>query len=332
MELFPSGALPDTRSDKEKEKDYLVEEILAGAPVPFQHERPTKLDATVYSQEHTSSCVPHAFLTQLEYAGIGKELSQLRAYRKRANYPQEGSNGVDMYTQIRGGQSPHKEAPVVKGMREPEANALPLIQGEKIIPDFNYFIFRDYATIPAAVAGGKAVAIFIYATTKEWAQEYVEVIEDDLNGNEASVRHAVVLIPSGDFAEKGKEWLAVHDSAAFGKRHLRYISKDFLLKRCYFAATVAQKEDVPPPAEVQQPTTVCEFGQKNGAVYALQSYLAKEGYLGAQYITGYYGQLTAKAVLWYQLKHHEKFPVLIPQLLEWGGKYWGPSSINTLTN
>lgn len=331
MDEFYSGALPDTRPDKEREKDYVVDEILTGGPIPFENKKVEKLTATIYPQEYTSSCVPHAFLTQLEYEGILTDpKAQLRAYRKRSNYPQEGSNGVDLYNQIRGGQSPLTEAPVTKGMREMEANALPYVLGTKDLPEFNYFIFQDYATIPGVVAGGRAVSIFIFATNKEWSKEYVEIEDENLDANKAYVRHAVCLVPSGDFSEKGKEWLSVHDSAAFGKRHLRYISQDFLLKRTYFAATVHKKESLPPPVQSGKPTRVCAFGERGDAVKTLQTFLAKEGYLNAQHITGYYGALTAKAVLWYQLKHHEKFAANIPQLLDWGGKYWGTGSISTL--
>lgn len=329
MELFPTGALPDTRPEKEQEKDYLVEEILTGAPVPFQNKMVEKLTVTVYSQEYTSSCVPHAFLTQLEYEGIGNKRSQLRAYRKRSNYPSEGSNGVDMYNQIRDGQSPLAEAAVTKGMRESAANALPYVSGQKTLPDFNYFIFKDYKKIPGAVAEGRAVTIFIYATTKEWSAEYVTVQEEDLNPSTAIVRHAIVLIPKGDFMKDGTEWLSVHDSAPFGKRHLRYISNDFLMKRCYFAAEVMKKQIVPPPVEASTPTQVCAFGERGDNVRALQKYLAKNGYLEAQYITGFYGALTARAVLWYQLKKNDKFSVNIPQLLAWEGKYWGTESIKS---
>lgn len=60
--IIPDGALPDTRPPSAKEKDWNANEIvLAGAPVPFTNPKPTKLGATLFSQEYTSSCVPHAF-------------------------------------------------------------------------------------------------------------------------------------------------------------------------------------------------------------------------------------------------------------------------------
>lgn len=336
--IVPDAALVDSRPEAEQKKDYKVDEVKIAGASPFRNSRPRKLGATEYSQEYTSSCVPHGFYTQLEYEGFVSPaphgLSQLLSYRKRSNYPNPGSIAVDMYTQIRGGQSPNSQAPVTNGMREAEANALPYTKGSTLIKDFNYFQFTDLTQIPSAIAAGKAVAIFIYATNSEWSREYVTVRDPNLTIGNAYVRHCVCIMPNGDFEKNGEPWLAVHDSAAFGGRHLRYISLDFLLKRCYFAATVVAKEEVeqPPVIVDQAPTIACNLGDRGNAVSLLQGYLITNGYLEPQYNTGYYGALTAKAVLWFQLYNHKKFTADIPQLLEWGGEYWGTQSINAIKN
>lgn len=326
------GALPDTRPEAEKAKDYKAEEIaLAGSAQVFQNQKITKLTAKVYSQEQTYSCVPHAFLTQLEYEGIAKEMSQLRAYRKRTNYPGGGSWGPDMYNQIKSGQNPNIEAPVVRGHTEGMANAMPYVLGNKLIKDFKYFSFDDYTKIPSMVSAGKAITIFIYASDNEWSREYVEV-RDDVTLYNAYVRHAVTLVPQGDFTENGKQWLSVHDSAAFGGRHLRYISYDFLLRRVYYAAEVVAEGEVPAPQPIQtgNPTTPCKINDRSDNVRNLQAFLIKEKFLEPQYVTGFYGRLTSNAVLWWQLYNHQKFTSNIPELLSLKGEYWGAQSINAL--
>jgi hypothetical protein len=66
-------------------------------------------------------------------------------------------------------------------------------------------------------------------------------------------------------------------------------------------------------------------------VLALQKYLIKEGKLKPEYQTGYYGAITAKAVLWWQLEHWDRYDqqkANIPILLEYAGKYWGQGSID----
>lgn len=343
--IISNGALFDSRTSVQREKDYSVHELPAAAAiVTFQNPKPTSLSATVFNQWYVGSCVPHGFYTQLEYEGLLPPggMSQLRVYRKRANYPQAGSIGVDVYDKIRAGQSINADFPTPDGFTEAQATAMQLIVGDKLIKDFNYFQYVDAQgkltpeLVPPDIAAGKAVAIFIYATEGEWAQQYVEVKTQNLDPNTAYVRHCICIIPKGDFTENGKQWLAVHDSAKFAGIHLRYITYDFLLKRAYFASKVYPKASVPvptpPPAPSKKPTAVCQYGDSGAPVTALQAFLAAEGKLDKKYITGYYGAITAKAVLWWQLEHWDKFAekykdTTIPALLELAGKYWGPQSV-----
>lgn len=341
--IVSRDALIDTRPEALKAKDYSADELAsAGAPAePFKNKKIKKISITEYNQWYVGSCVPHGFWTQLEYKGLvpkGKKPSQLRSYRKRSNYPSGGSIGTDMYDKIRDGQS--FDFPTPAKFREADATKMPLIKGDKVIKDFRYFQYIDKKTgklqpekVPADVAIGEPVAIFIWATDEEWSQEYVEIKTKNypLNGD-SEVRHCVCIIPKGDFTENGKQWLAVQDSAKFGGRGLRYLSYDFFLKRSYFAAKIVPADEVVPTPEpvVGDPTTPCELGDKGDAVTALQTFLVKQGKLEAQYVTGTYGALTAKAVLWWQLENWQKFTSNIPQLLEWAGNYWGKQSIDII--
>lgn len=333
-------ALIDTRTVQLRDKDYSTEELpLAGGVEAFKNTKILKPKATEYNQWYVGSCVPHGIWTQLEYEGIippdfGRP-AQLRSYRKRSNYPAEGSNGVDMYDRIRDGQS--NDFPTPEKFREAQATAMPYVKGDKLIKDFKYYQYIDKATgmpllhnVPQDVAAGKAIAIFIFATRQEWSKEYVEVIDTSLKASDAEVRHCVCLIPLGDFTENGKRWMAVQDSAKFGGRGIRYIEYDkFFLTRTYFAAKVYLTGTIPAPVETPTttPTTVCELGARGAQVTALQNFLVKEGKLEKEYVTGYYGALTAKAVLWWQLEHWNDFSAKVPQILEWVGRYWGNESI-----
>lgn len=339
-DFVSDGALPDVRPQKERDKDYNAKELAsAHHVVSFRHSKPTKLGATLYSQEYTSSCVAHAILTQLEYEGLikpsPKGYSQLLNYRKRQYYPNPGAWAVDLYERLREGQHKHSVAPVKPKHREAEANQLPYLVGEKMMPEFNYFSITDYKSVPGEVSSGKAVVVFIWATNAEWSKEYVTVIEPDLKLEGAYVRHAVCLMPNGDFKEKEGEWLTVHDSAGFGGRHLRYISKDFLLNRCYYASKVYPKNNIPNPEPpvTTLPTVPCEFKQESKDVRNLQGYLIREGYLDSQYQTGYYGVLTAKALLEWQLVHYKEFNYVRPvrELLSLEGKWFGQQSIDIIT-
>jgi len=340
MSIFPDGALPDTRPASARDKDYDAKEI-AGVhhTTPFGHKKITRLTATVYSQEFTSSCVPHAFYTQLEYEKLVKPapkgMSQLLTYRKRANFPNPGTAAVDAYNRIREGQSENNSAPVKKNHREAEANSLPYLKGSPLISDFEYFTINNYASVPSEVSRGKAITIFIYATEAEWSQEYVKIQTPNLSINDAYVRHAVCLVPQGDFKENATLWLTVHDSAAFGGRFLRYMDMDFFMKRGYFAAKVYGKNQgpTPPPPVTALPLVACEFKEQNRNVLNLQGYLIQKGLLESQYQTGYYGNLTAKALLEWQLLNYKQFNYVRPvrEILSMDGKFFGPQSINVVT-
>lgn len=339
MEIIPSAALPDIRPQELKDKDYRSTELPVAAVATFQNPKITEITgAVVYDQWYVGSCVPHGEYTMLEYEKIvpSSGMSQLMAYRKRVNYPAAGSYGVDMLDKIRAGQSPQIDFPTPVGFREEQATAMPLVEGTELIKKFNYFQHldsdgrQDFSLVAPDVASGKAVAFFFYATQEEWEKEYVEVITPDLSIGDAYVRHCACIIPKGDFTENDKQWFAVHDSAKFGGRHLRYMSLDFFLKRAFFSVKAYEKGQVPPPPPTPplgKPDKPCQLNQSGDAVKRLQKFLIDQGKLEPQYLTGFYGALTAKAVQWWQLEHWEKFTGGVPKLLEYAGKYWGKESI-----
>lgn len=338
--LVMNSALPDDRPQDLKDKDYRSSELTASAVPTFTHSKIREITgATIYSQEYVGDCVPHGLATMLEYEGIisHEGISQLIAYRKRINYPSPGCIGVDMLDIIRAYQNPNKDYPTPPGFTEAQATAMRLITGTKFIKDFKYFQHldskgaQDFTLVPADVAEGKAVAIFIFATEAEWSKEYVEIIDPNLKIQDAYVRHCISIIPNGDFMEDGRRWLSVQDSAAFGGLHLRHIEYDsFFLKRTYFSVKAYPVDALPVPPNPQpsmNPTTPCQFNDKSDAVKNLQAFLVKEGKLEAQYVTSLYGPITAKAVEWWQLEHWEKFTGGVPTLLDNAGKFWGKESI-----
>lgn len=314
---FPKGALPDPRPPTARVTDYKAEDLPAlGVVVPFQHPKPVALGASKYSQEYVGDCVLHMIYTQLEYEGIVNPIpngmSQLRAYRKRANYPNPGTAAVDGYTKVRNGQSKNSGAPTVPNMTEAMATAMLYVEGSKLIPEFNYYEITNRALAPQAVAVGKAVGIFIYATEAEWSKEYVTIIDPNLNILDAYVRHAVTLMPEGDFTENGKQYLAVHDSAAFGNRHLRYIPLDFFLKRSYYASQVFKKGEAPvPPVFSYHFSKQLRYNAKNNDAKELKAMQQALQFLkaddGKSYMTpgifGPFGPQTKKALGRFQLDH-----------------------------
>ena len=73
------------------------------------------------------------------------------------------------------------------------------------------------------------------------------------------------------------------------------------------------------------PSTRCRYGQRSHSVLDLQRFLTELGLLAPEHNTSYYGPITSKAVIEWQLSNLDTNPLL---LIEWSGHYWGPASIN----
>jgi len=76
------------------------------------------------------------------------------------------------------------------------------------------------------------------------------------------------------------------------------------------------------------PTSKCKIGDTSPSVLNLQKYLANKKYLNPEHCTGYYGVLTSKAVLIWQLERWQQFDGGVKELLELEGKYWGAKSVS----
>jgi hypothetical protein len=332
-----SGALDDKRSEIEKQKDYLSIELSALSAIPFQHSKIISLPMPIHDQKQSQSCVAHSILSQLQYENIIPEndVSRLRLYRKRNNYSEAGMNGVDAYKKVLTGISNDLLTP--PNATEAYANSLPLVIGNPPKNKFTYYQHKDengnilFDSIINDIANGKSVEIFIYSSYNEWSQEYVTV-KENVTLYTAPIRHAVCLIANGDFNENGKNWLTVHDSAKFGGTFLRYIDENFLRNRCYFSAKVLKENEIisQPVDVICPPDKICEFGNRGNAVLNLQKFLASKKYLAASNCTGYYGSLTARAVLKFQLERWQSFSCGVLGLVDNSGKYWGIESIKVI--
>lgn len=71
------------------------------------------------------------------------------------------------------------------------------------------------------------------------------------------------------------------------------------------------------------------YGMRNALVNQLQKALVKIGYLDAKYVTGYYGSITAAAVLKFQLGYNVDVIATLKQL---AGKRCGPKTLTVLNS
>lgn len=335
MEIFKkkyNGVCEDTRSEAEKAKDWDSREIVLGSGTGSKI---TEIPIDVHDQMRTSSCTAHAVLAMMEYNGVVHNfISRFPLYRKRFNFPGEGSNATDLIIKSHpsfhshGGLNLYDSINYPNILTEEWANSLPFVIGEDISGSFNYFTIRDWDELEHTVNSGIAVTLAFYSTVNEWSREYVEE-RDTVTPSTAKVRHQITLIPKGAFRENGKLWFSVHDSAKFGGRFLRYATLDFLKNRVIVQPQFAIPANIVeiPPVKVNKTIKPVKLNDRGQYVLNLQGFLAKKGFLENEYVTGFYGPITSKAVLWFQLYHHKKFSSSIPELLKLKGEYFGPQSV-----
>jgi hypothetical protein len=333
MEVFKptyNGIVEDTRSDKEKAKDWDSREIALGTG---RGSKITTPPLPPRDQQQTGSCTAHAVIRMFEYNKVlDTDVSRLSLYRKRFNFPLEGSNATDLITKSH--STHHAQGGLSKDIQYPRtfdeafANSLPFVIGSNISKNFNYFTIRDWNELEKTVNSGVAVTMAFYSTVNEWSREWVEE-RDTVTPNNAKVRHQITLIPHGAFTQNGKLWFSIDDSSKFGNRFLRYATLDFLRNRVIVQPQFAlPKQDVViDMPKVKKTLSACKMGDKGQAVTNLQGFLADNGFLEKKYITSFYGQITSNAILHFQLYYHKDFKDSIPELLKLKGEFFGSQSI-----
>lgn len=323
-------AIPDPRPSLEKSLDYKYrEDILLGrGPV---NKRISKLPIKPYNQDSTSACgafsASHArLLTQ------GESTYPPYWYRARSNY-----NGKGMYL-----RDVLKLAAFADSVPAPTEQPDKLTEGwvNNLIgidlynnlrkESYEYVQIKPYdaEAVFDSVSSGNPTVIGFYCTANEWDSEMVP--KDSVTELTAPVRHFVVCLPNSNHFLDGHEWVSVVDSAPNKGHFLRHIRKDFLTKRMYLGGGFYYKKKTKMSKKITVPENRCEYGQRNSNVEALQRFLFELGLILKEHQTGYYGNITAKAVLDWQLKNISGGNVT--ELNRLKGRYWGPLSIQSAKN
>jgi len=203
---------------------------------------------------------------------------------------------------------------------------------------------KDIDYLAQRISTGKGIMLWFEATMEEWNQD-VPFLTNRLP---RTVRHSVTGV---DFIlHKGKKAIVIDDSWGkfFGLDGQRIITEEFLKERCFFAAeSAALRNDwrdhldvTPPPVQKPKHTFLknLEFSpvfKVEEDVKKLQEILRYEGFfpthLDGQELgfTGYYGAVTAKAVLAFQEKHKVASPMELASL---AGKKVGPKTREVLND
>lgn len=318
QKLYISGTLDDTRTLDEKLGDYQFEEMVATAePVNWVEKSPaTWRKFPIRSQDGSGSCVAQTMaklLGILRYLqdGVFVEFSASDLYNRRSN-PGAGMIGVEAFNLVRKygltlevlmPSQNMSEAEIAKVKRLPYMEE---IGGLFKIDNYVQLPF-DIETIASVIQKtGKGVMVWVKFNTDEWTD--VPQIKTD----KPQYGHSVTAV---DFTLwKGEKALVIDDSWGkfYGFNGQRVLTETFLKKRIFFCAypinfktSSIQLDSQKPVYHFTKELSFSPLVNYDPDVVALQKILRYEGLYPTNIdCTGYYGAITAKAVLDWQIKHN----------------------------
>lgn len=318
---------PDPRSRERKEQDHKYGLDVASGSIKVG-EKLKDLPFQPLNQLQTLSCGAHAAVHGRRLEGNGENPAPLVWYRGRSNYSDGGMYLQDVLRMEQKAKSvPYSEYPNEKYFYEQQANTIPDIvkfddQRDK---DYGYVQINPFDARPVfeAVSNGHAPTISFFATINEWNYDELR-LRDNISLWYAPVRHFIKALPNSVYEKDGDLWFTALESSPQGGHIRREVSMHFLTNRMYIGAGyVYKKEIVPPAPAVTIPDQKCNYGQRSQAVLLLQKYMFEKGRMAKQHQTGYYGPITAAAVLKWQLEFLPTYPGIVGLQ----GKWWGPASI-----
>lgn len=319
------GALIDDRPESAKEKDYRFEEVVASAaPVNWRKKKDSEIRKfPIFNQGRSGSCVAQTGKKQVGvYAflktGAFFPVSASHLYQRRSNRPGGGMIGANAFEIMQKGIAPSAFAPD-ENMSDSEMDALVVSPFAAHVGEAfsigNYLTVKagDIDTIASIIQEtGKAVMVWFYFQYDEWtSRPTVKNPSLDLYAG-ATSRHSVAAV---DFTltEDGKKALVIDDSwgpSAGNGAGQRIIDEDFFRARNWFAAHFMNfayengEMTEKPSHQFLRDMEYSPVFQTDSEVIALQECLKWEGLFPANVeSSGYYGQITKKAVEVFQQKY-----------------------------
>lgn len=350
-EVLQSGAVKDTRSKKEREKDFRFEEIVASAN-PVNWEVKTKYRKfPIFNQDGSGSCVAQ---TQAKEMGVMRWLqdkeyihfSATDIYQQRKNKPQSGMWATDARDIARKGGATLEILTKSQGMGDRAMDNTVIEPYKKevgavfAVPNYVSLPIGDIDTVASVIqTTGKAVMVWFYFARDEWTDTPKILHLDQPMSGGTTVRHSIAAV---DFTLiNGVKYLVIEDSwgtnAGIGGQRL--ISEDFFKARNFYSGYLVNfryEDSVQPQKPKHRFLTLLKYSPTFTVVEevkALQDILKYEGLFPLNIAsTGYYGSITAKAVLAFQLKYKVASEATLIRL---GGRSLGPltrKKLNELYN
>lgn len=319
MDDFKNGALPDARPEEERAKDFQFEEMVASvSPVNWTEKPPISWRKfPIFAQNGSGSCVAQTLakllgiLYWLKNGGEYVHFSATHLYQRRANRPAAGMAGVDAFKIAQQGTTLEQLVPS-QMMTDEQMDSMTIAQFKQDvgtvfkIPNYIQVPVKDIDTIASIIqTTKKGVMVWFYFQINEWGN-VPQILNPNLDLQAPStLRHSVAAV---DFTlYQNKKALIIEDSwgPGAGMGGQRIITEDFFKVRNWFAAyPIAFVFDGGNLKPTHTFNVNLAFGQTSDEVRALQDCLKWEGLFPSNISSsGFYGSITAKAVLDFQIKY-----------------------------
>lgn len=344
-----TGILPDNRTDYEKSKDFSADEVL---PVKGISVGTLPTNPRIFlsrNQIDSSSCVAQSIAKQFEMLDEKTELaySATPIYSKRINRPQPGMIGSDaLQIAVKQGTSYEYNIPS-QFMSDSQIDNYKWY-GTDLVKDkpTNYFVISDqngkvsFDKLVNSILTYKNAIIYVNASVSKWTRV------PKAHTSDGTLRHGVACGSVINY--KGTPYVVIDDSWGILNKYYgideeqelvsllgegqRALSKEFIEKHCYFAASFLNFEY----AENPTPTNykfekILEFGERDTQrkdIEELQNKLKKLGFFPSNIASsGYYGQITANAVYAFQVRYNV---ASLQELNQLKGRRVGSKTIDAL--
>ncbi len=345
MFKYKSGTIEDTG-------DVIHLDEVVGSPDTVQWiEKTSWRRYPIFDQNGSASCVAQ---TASKILGIlhtlkGKSFIKFSAsdiYCRRSNYPSGGMIGNDAFNILSNGVTLND---IVNGekLTERQMNAVSVPPYAREIGELFKIEKAEPIVLPADIEKvasviqhtKKPVMVWFYFTYREWAikngiskdwnmPKLLDIIPSR-NGKNV-IRHSVTAV---DFTltRTGKRALVCEDSAHFGGYVRRIIDEDFFAERNFYSAypmSLKYMRVVSGTSKKYNIKIPVSFGMRNDTIKKIQTMLKDTGFFPENVpATGYYGIITCKAVLAWQIANKVDTTTRLKML---GGKYFGYKSIKAV--
>ena len=333
MKLF-SGVLDDPRPPEEKQKDYRSEEVVTTCPIWSVKDK--LREYPIYHQDGSGACVAFTFakLIATEVKKLTQEwidFSPSFIYKRRSNQTTAGMNIANAADIVRREGSTLEALMKSQNLTEVQINsvhetyvATEIAKGVSKAVNSYLYVVPNIERIATIIDQGHSVGLVIFADWEEYS-DTPQVLKN-LTYAEAQIRHMVTAVDYFLHPDLGKcLWIEDSWGVGHGQGGRRVFTKNFVNTRTQLAIYLDGFEFDTKEIEKITFTTPVQFAERNDEVRKVQDFLKSQGtFPSNQESTGYYGNITARAVIDWQLKELE---VPEAQLKEWGGRFWGPASI-----